>query len=236
MNPQEFSVFQMILTAGPMVRFVIIILFLFSVATWTIIFIKALQLRRAFAESNVFIDFFWQHRDFSRAFARAKELSSSPVAQMFLAAFMELRRISRTGNPGDSNHKLNPAVSPQDAIANIKRALNRAANSESVKLIRMVPFLATAGNIAPFIGLFGTVWGIMTSFHGMAYNKGATSLSAVAPGISEALIATAFGLFVAIPAVIGYNYFVQKIRIIEAEMSGFADDFLNIVEIELRRG
>ena len=117
---------------------------------------------------------------------------------------------------------------------NVKRALRRAINTEITKLTQMVPFLATTGNTAPFIGLFGTVWGIMNSFHGIG-QKGSASLAVVAPGISEALVATAAGLAVAIPAVIAFNYFTQKIRVIESELQSFSADFLNIVERDLMR-
>ena len=116
---------------------------------------------------------------------------------------------------------------------NVKRALHRSINNESIHLVQLVPFLATTGNTAPFIGLFGTVWGIMTSFHSIAYKKGVASIAAVAPGISEALVATAAGLAVAIPAVIAFNYFTQKIRIIEAELDSFSADLLNIIERDL---
>ena len=121
-----------------------------------------------------------------------------------------------------------------EGIENIKRALRRSSNTEITKMTQLVPFLATAGSTAPFIGLFGTVWGIMSSFHGIG-QSGSASLAVVAPGISEALIATAAGLAVAIPSVIGYNFFVQKIRIIDTEMQSFSADFLNIVERDILR-
>ena len=120
-------------------------------------------------------------------------------------------------------------------IDNISRALRKATNTEMTKLTQMVPFLATTGNTAPFIGLFGTVWGIMNSFHGIG-QRGSASLAVVAPGISEALIATAAGLAVAIPSVIAFNYFTQRIRVIESELKSFSSDFLNIIERDILRG
>jgi len=114
----------------------------------------------------------------------------------------------------------------------IKRALRRAINTETTRMAQMVPFLATTGNTTPFIGLFGTVWGIMNSFHGIGL-KGSASLAVVAPGISEALIATAAGLAAAIPAVIAFNHFMQKIRIFESELHNFSADFLNIIERDI---
>ena len=118
---------------------------------------------------------------------------------------------------------------------NVKRALRRAINSETTRMTQMVPFLATTGNTPPFIGLFGTVWGIMNSFHSIG-QRGSASLAVVAPGLSEALIATAAGLAVAIPAVIAFNFFMQKIRVVETELISFSADFLNIIERDIISG
>ena len=119
-------------------------------------------------------------------------------------------------------------------IDNIKRALRRAINTEITRMTQMVPFLATTGNTTPFIGLFGTVWGIMNSFHGIG-QRGSASLAVVAPGISEALVATAAGLAAAIPAVIAFNFFMSKIRTIETELHSFSADLLNIIERDIVR-
>ena len=233
MNPENLNVIYMILHAGLMVQFVMFLLFMLSVTTWAIIFVKFFQIHKAYTESAFFIEYFWKTRDFSNTFTKAKDLRYSPVARVFRVAFIELKKISRpigksaaprTADPSFDDHIL--------GVSNVKRALSRASNTESVRLVQMIPFLATTGNIAPFIGLFGTVWGIMHSFHGIAFKKGVTSVAAVAPGISEALVATAAGLAVAIPAVIAFNYFTQKIRVIESEMESFSSDFLNIVETE----
>ena len=219
-----------------MVQFVMLLLFLFSVASWAIILIKYFQIRKAYQESAFFIDYFWKSKDFSDAFARAKSLEFSPIARSFRIAYLELRKIYTEGLP--KNHA--PADAKQitrdegvKGFENVKRALHRSGNSESIRLMQMVPFLATTGNTAPFIGLFGTVWGIMNSFHSIAFQKGSATIAAVAPGISEALVATAAGLAVAIPAVIAFNYFSQKIRIIESELDSFSSDFLNIIERDL---
>jgi biopolymer transport protein TolQ len=238
MGPERLNVIAMILNAGLMVQFVILLLFAFSVISWAIIFIKYRHIRRAYRESADFIDFFWEKRDFSQAFAKSKEYRFSPIARVFRVAYMELRKLGgETGKRQKlfSHEKETEAAhtSGPPGFDNVKRALERSSATESIRLIQMVPFLATTGNIAPFVGLFGTVWGIMNSFHAIAYKKGVTSISAVAPGISEALVATAAGLAVAIPAVIAFNYFNQKIRIIESELASFSSDFLNIVEREL---
>ncbi|MCF8110353.1 MAG: MotA/TolQ/ExbB proton channel family protein [Desulfobacteraceae bacterium] len=232
MGSESLNVVAMVLNAGLMVQFVIFLLLAFSVATWAIIFIKYIQVRRAYNESAFFIDYFWKTRDFSNAFAKAKQLHHSPVARIFRIAYLELKKLNRvaasSGQPRDSDGGYSSRKFM--GVETVRRALNRSVTMESIRLIQLVPFLATTGNISPFIGLFGTVWGIMNSFHGIAYQRGATSLAAVAPGISEALVATAAGLAVAIPAVIGYNYFTQKIRILESEMESFSSDFINIIE------
>ncbi|MCF8035875.1 MAG: MotA/TolQ/ExbB proton channel family protein [Desulfobacteraceae bacterium] len=233
MNSDKFNVIAMVADASPMVQFVIFLLLAFSVATWAIILIKYVQVRRAYNESAFFIEYFWKTRDFSNSFAKAKELRYSPVARIFRIAYMELKKLNRLASTASQSaeHGDDTAVGKKTmGVETVRRALNRSVTMESLRLIQMVPFLATTGNISPFIGLFGTVWGIMHSFHGIAYKQGATSLAAVAPGISEALVATAAGLAVAIPAVIGYNYFTQKIRILESEMESFSSDFINIVE------
>ncbi len=229
MSPEDLSIVSMVRSAGPMVQFVIYLLIVFSIATWTIILMKYLYLRRAFKESAEFIEYFWKTRDFSNAFTRAKDLKNSPVARIFRNAYIELRKMNRpaSSEEGDTDFMAN--------VESIRRILSRSRNMESVRMIQMVPFLATTGNIAPFIGLFGTVWGIMNAFRSIAIQAGSTSLATVAPGVSEALVATAAGLAVAIPAVMGFNYFTQKIRIIESEMESFSNDFISIVESEARR-
>lgn len=236
MVSERLDVIHMILNAGLMVQFVMLLLFLFSVASWAIILIKYFQIRKAYQESAFFIEYFWKSKDFSDAFSRAKGLEFSPIARAFRIAYLELRKIYTEGLPKNSVDGNEKEITRDEGVKgfeNVKRALHRSGNSESIRLIQMVPFLATTGNTAPFIGLFGTVWGIMNSFHSIAFQKGSATIAAVAPGISEALVATAAGLAVAIPAVIAFNYFTQKIRIIESELDSFSSDFLNIIEREL---
>ncbi len=238
MGVESVNVIAMMLNAGLMVRFVMLLLIIFSVISWAIIFIKYRHIRRAYRESADFIEFFWEKRDFTKAFAKSKELRFSPIARVFRLAYLELRKMGSDAGRRQQQFAHEQAADfalprTNRSFDNIKRVLERASTTESIRLIQMVPFLATTGNIAPFIGLFGTVWGIMNSFHSIAFKKGVTSIAAVAPGISEALVATAAGLAVAIPAVIAFNYFNQKIRIIESELESFSSDFLNIVEREL---
>jgi len=234
MTPDKISILEMFLNASLMVQLVLLILVFFSIASWTVILLKYNYIRKAFNESVYFVDFFWNSRDLSDAFAKAKQLEFSPVAKIFRIGYMELKKLNRSGVPIASSADSGKGGVAFRGIDNVKRSLRRAINTEVTKLTQMVPFLATAGNTTPFIGLFGTVWGIMNSFHGIG-QKGSASLAVVAPGIAEALIATAAGLAVAIPSVIAYNYFSQKIRVIESELISFSADFLNIVERDILR-
>lgn len=232
MGSQQLDLFHMIGNAGIVVQGVLLTLVLFSMTTWTIIFLKFKYIRRAFKESESFIEYFWRSRDFSDVYAKSKELTGSPLARIFRIGYSELTKLSQSGVSlnSRSSESEDLTISSQFAgMDNIKRALRRAINSEITGLTQLVPFLATAGNTAPFIGLFGTVWGIMNSFHGIGL-RGSATLAVVAPGISEALVATAAGLAAAIPSVIAFNYFMQKIRTMESELQSFAADFLNIVE------
>ncbi len=235
MANSDIEVIRLIFNSGPMVLAVLLTLLVFSMACWAIIFTKLVQMRRAKIQNALFIDFFWKSGNLSKAFTRAKELSASPVARAYRTAYMEMSRVMQA----PTSHDEADGEKPKDAWNvqitgrdNIERALRRATQSELVRLTHWVPFLATAGNTAPFIGLFGTVWGIMNAFHGIGL-KGSASLAVVAPGISEALVATAAGLAAAIPAVIFYNHFISRIRTIEAEMRNFSADFINILEREI---
>ena len=237
MSTTDINVLEIFLNAGLVVQMVMLLLLLFSIASWAIILIKIRTIGRAFRESAGFIDFFWRSRDLSNAFAKAKQLNFSPVARVFRVGYLELKKVSQSGAPlaTKSDGTDEPSMGfGFTGIENIKRSLRRATDTEMTRLNQMVPFLATTGNTTPFIGLFGTVWGIMNSFHAIG-QRGSANLAIVAPGISEALIATAAGLAVAIPAVIAFNYFTQKIRVIETELQSFSADFLNIVERDILR-
>ncbi|MBW1694452.1 MAG: MotA/TolQ/ExbB proton channel family protein [Deltaproteobacteria bacterium] len=238
MDPAGMDIINIVLNAGLMVQSVLALLLFFSIASWAIMIMKYRYIKKAFYESAIFIDFFWKSRDLSDAFNKAKQLKGSPIARIFRVGYMELRKLSPSSD-SKTTEKSEPdgvAKGPLKArfagIDTVKRSLRRAINTETTRMTRMVPFLATTGNTTPFIGLFGTVWGIMNSFHGIGI-KGSASLAVVAPGISEALIATAAGLAAAIPAVIAFNHFMYKIRIIESELQNFSADFLNIIERSL---
>ncbi len=239
MTLAEIDLIQMISNAGIVVQIVLLLLLFFSVTSWAIILVKYRYIKRAFKQSAEFTEYFWKSRDLSNAFTKAKQLHGSPLARIFRIGYLELKKTSQTGeagNPGSSGKSGNGlSFSTQFAgIDNVKRALRRATNTEMTRMTQMVPFLATTGNTAPFIGLFGTVWGIMNSFSGIG-QRGSASLAVVAPGISEALVATAAGLAAAIPAVIAFNFFMNKIRIVETELQSFSADFLNIIERDILR-
>ena len=240
----KIDLIHIVAQAGLMVQFVLLLLLFFSITSWAIIIIKSRYIKRAFKESAEFTDFFWKSRDLSNAFAKAKQMHGSPLARIFRIGYVELKKMSQSGGQsagqaaasdppgtGGRHASMNSRFTGTD---NVKRALRRAINTEMTRMTQMVPFLATTGNTTPFIGLFGTVWGIMNSFHGIG-QKGSASLAVVAPGISEALVATAAGLAAAIPAVIAFNYFMNKIRTVESELQSFSADFLNIIERDILR-
>ena len=168
---------------------------------------------------------FRKSKNLSEVNEASKKYRGSPQASLFRSAYKELAYLTKS-NP-------NPTLSPEN-METINRALIKASNREVAKMEKMMTFLATTGSVTPFIGLFGTVWGIMDSFQQIGVS-GSTNLATVAPGISEALIATAFGLVAAIPAVIAYNYYLSKINMISSEMENFSSEFLNIIESFISR-
>jgi biopolymer transport protein TolQ len=219
------DIIHMIVGAGLMVKCVLLILFLFSVVSWTIIFTKWRQLRKAKEETAVFLETFWETSELGELYEECDDLIYSPVAHLFKGGYSEFRKMSRIQNNPESTDR---DLATQRMFDNVERVLKRTTIDQSNRLESALSFLATTGNTTPFIGLFGTVWGIMESFRGIGL-KGSASLAVVAPGISEALIATAAGLFAAIPAVIAFNYFSQKVLVLRAEMDTFTSDFLSLV-------
>ena len=232
----ELDIIPIILQAGPVVKGVMLILLMFSITCWGIILAKMIQLYRAKKQTAEFLDIFWGSPNLSTAYHETRHLESSPVAAIFRLGYLELGKLMQAQSSGDSGDRdpLGAIAVRSAGLENVNRSLRRAMNSESGRLFRAITFLATTGNTAPFIGLFGTVWGIMTSFRSIGL-KGSASLAVVAPGISEALVATAVGLAAAIPAVVAYNYFLSKVRVLETEMGNFIHDFLNIIERDMMR-
>lgn len=224
---------DIIANASPIVMLVLLLLLGFSIVSWAIIFFKYGTIKRCYRNTESFLDVFWSGKSMDFIYSEAKKHGGAPIAKIFQAGYVELQRLmekerQKTGSPSAPADPLR-LVPPESSIGNLERALNRAGRSETLKLERSLTFLATAGSTAPFIGLFGTVWGIMNSFQNIGAH-GAASLAVVAPGIAEALIATAVGLACAIPAVMGYNYYQQKVKGLRAQMENFIGDFLNIVK------
>jgi biopolymer transport protein TolQ len=217
----DSGVLGMIATAGPMVKAVMLILLLASAVSWCIVFAKLIQFWRASRNTARFLDNFWKSRSLASLYTESADFGPSPVSQVFRVGYLELGRV----------HKAK--LDTRSALENVERALRRSASSESTRLFKFLPFLASCGNTTPFIGLFGTVWGIMGSFHEIGQMKGAANLAVVAPFISEALVATAAGLAAAIPAVLFYNYFNGRLRILETDIHNFMADFVNILERDL---
>ena len=225
------DIFQMVLQAGAVVKFVLLVLIFFSITSWTIIFMKWRTIRRANEENALFLDLFWENTAFPKLYAESEELSFSPVAQLFRAGYAEINRFAKFQNPAGSKESDTARHSLMDVV---ERTLRKTAIDESNRLEKAISFLATTGNTAPFVGLFGTVWGIMESFRGIGLT-GAASLAVVAPGISEALVATAAGLAAAIPAVVAFNYFNTKVNRLKSEMDLFSADFESLVERQMVR-
>jgi biopolymer transport protein TolQ len=224
------SLLSMILDAGLMVKFVLLLLFIFSVVSWAIIFLKYRYYRKIKKENEMFDADYSRSTKLSDVLPAAKKYSYSTTAEVFRVGYAELTKI---------NKPLNESAQGGDEISlssmdNLERSLGKACNTEMTKLESALGFLATTGSASPFIGLFGTVWGIMDTFKGIGA-RGSATLAIVAPGISEALIATAAGLAAAIPAVIFYNYFLNQSKNMVQEMDNFAAEFLNIVERYLVR-
>jgi len=223
-------VLELIWNAGPVVKLVLLILAYFSVVSWTIIFYKSLVVKRAIRDSDAFLEAFWNKKRLDAVAQDLKLYPDSPLTSLFREGYQELMKVQRLQH-GSEVQSFTAGLSAAD---NVSRALRRASTQETYRLEKYLTFLATTGSTAPFIGLFGTVWGIMDSFHGIG-KMGSASLAVVAPGISEALIATAIGLMAAIPAVVAYNHFLNKVNILIGEMDNFSQEFLNIVEYMVRR-
>jgi biopolymer transport protein TolQ len=223
------DVFRDILGANPINQVVFGILILFSVTSWAIILYKTVSYWRVDRQTTKFLDVFRKSQKFSEVQAVCPALSATPLVGVFQAGYAELNaqfRVTGHQNPNPTATAGRPTLKSLDAV---DRALIRAATAEVSKLERRLTFLATTASITPFIGLFGTVIGIMVAFQRIG-STGSTNLAVVAPGISEALVATAAGLFAAIPATYFYNHFTHRVKELSATMDDFALEFLNIAE------
>jgi len=225
----DVNVIEILQNTGPVNRTVLAILLLLSVVSWAIILVKMWSYRRVTRQSGTFLDVFRRSAKFSEVQAVCPSLPASPLVGVFQAGYAELNAQFRANGSGQANPG-SPSVRPTlKSLPAVDRALLRASMVELTKLEKRVTFLATIASVAPFIGLFGTVWGIMIAFLRIGAT-GATNLATVGPGISEALIATALGLFAAIPAVWFYNLFTTQVKGFASQMDDFSLEFLNIAE------
>jgi biopolymer transport protein TolQ len=225
---QQEGLVSMVTGSGLVVQLVLYLLILFSVFSWGIIFYKLRQVRVARRQSARFLELFWETKNLTTIHTTSQDFKQSPVAQVFRAGYQELVRLTRAKRQS-AGPEGGLDTTELVGVANVERAMKRAANQEITRLERALTFLATTASATPFIGLFGTVWGIMNAFRGLSVTH-SSSIQAVAPGIAEALIATATGLVAAIPAVVAYNHFARQIRVLSAEMENFSSEFLNIAE------
>jgi biopolymer transport protein TolQ len=222
------DVLHMVARSSPLSKAVLTVLILFSVGSWAIILFKLWTFNRAERQSSSFLEVFRRSSKFSEVQAVCKTLGESPLVGIFQAGYAELNTQLRLSAPA-AGAAAQPARPTLKSLAALDRALLRAATIEVNKLESRVTFLATTASITPYIGLFGTVWGIMAAFQGIGAT-GSTNLGVVAPGIADALIATAAGLFAAIPAVYFYNHLASRVKLMASEMDDFSLEFLSISE------
>ncbi|HSD11069.1 MAG TPA: protein TolQ [Candidatus Binatia bacterium] len=232
MNPtigQQESLAGIVFGASPVVQLVLLLLLGFSIGSLGVILFKFRQLRSARRQSERFLEIFWEAKNLTGINNASIELKQSPVAHVFRSGYQELQRLTRTSSKKSGTWSENAESTELGGIENVERAMRRATTQEVTRLEKALTFLATTASTAPFVGLFGTVWGVMTAFRGLTTAQ-TSSIQAVAPGIAEALIATAVGLAAAIPAVVAFNHFAREIRVLTADMENFSAEFLNIAE------
>jgi biopolymer transport protein TolQ len=225
----NIDIVQLVLEGSWLSNGVLLILLVFSAIGWGITLYKMVAYRRAARHTTTFLDVFRKSSKFSEVQAVCPSLPESPLVGLFQAGYAELNAQLRQPPPDPSKPAASAGRPTLKSLEAVDRALLRATSVELTKLERHVPFLATVASITPFIGLFGTVWGIMGSFHNIG-TAGSAGLHVVAPGIAHALIATAAGLFAAIPAVYFYNSFTQRVKEAASTMDDFSLEFLNICE------
>jgi biopolymer transport protein TolQ len=228
----SFNAIDSILSASLTVQVVLLILISMSIVCWAIIFTKRKNLELIKAANGPFLDLFWRASSLDDIFTSIDKHPDSSVARVFRSGYLELRKMAESALAQGQKDAGAPLLS---GIDNLERSLRKAIDGEITRLENRLSFLATTGSTGPFVGLFGTVWGIMGAFHKIGATNMA-NLAVVAPGISEALIATAIGLFAAIPATVAYNYFITNVKKEEIELNSFAADFLNIAKRNFFKG
>ena len=218
----ETDIISLIGRASLVAKLVLLILVVMAIIAIALIISKSLQFRRAMDQNRQFLNVFWNEKSVEEAFSKSEHFVKSPIAAVFKSGAREIKKISSAR--GEGGWQVD-----EHGLANVGRALARTSNTEVASLEKYLGMLAIMASAGPFIGLFGTVWGIMVSFQDIA-SQGQATLATVAPGIAEALVATAAGLFVAIPAVVAYNTFAGRVKRQAIDMDGFSQDFLNIVQ------
>jgi biopolymer transport protein TolQ len=216
LNAYSGGLLGLISSSGPVAKAVVVVLLFFSVVSWTIILFKWKQLSRAERDGLKFLRMVKDAESFKKLTSIYADSPDSPFYRLLLGSYKELAAGQKE------------STSPLDQLPAVENVLKITVSQETERLEKQLSFLATTGNTAPFIGLFGTVWGIMDSFREIGL-RGTTSLAVVAPGISEALITTALGLFAAIPAVLGYNYLVNRLRGVSAKMENASAYIINLI-------
>jgi biopolymer transport protein TolQ len=227
------SLVEIIANSSPISKAVLLILIVFSLVSWSIILYKTWTFGRSARQTASFLDVFRRSNKFSEVQAVCNSLNDSPLVGLFQAGYTELttqlRQSTPNGDPAGGNPRAAAGRPTLKSLTAVDRALMRASVVEVNKLEKRIPFLASTASITPFIGLFGTVIGIMMSFSEIG-RTGSTNLAAVGPGIADALIATAAGLAAAIPAAYFYNHLTNRVKLFASEMDDFAMEFLNIAE------
>ncbi|OGC78842.1 MAG: hypothetical protein A2145_06180 [candidate division Zixibacteria bacterium RBG_16_40_9] len=224
------GIWQMIAASGKIAQGILLLLLWFSVISWAVIVYKWKVYKKAKSQSQKFLNLFRQKRSFSDSFSSLAVMSGTPLSRILATGYKTVQEMVRE-NPvyvKQSNPKISLST---EAIEEVRSAVQRTSNEELEKLERYLVFLATCGNVAPFLGLLGTIWGVMDSFHSIGV-KGSASLAVVAPGIATALVATIVGLAVAIPAVIGFNYFNNKLRGFSVLFDNFSSELLSQIKKE----
>jgi biopolymer transport protein TolQ len=223
-DTQDQNVLHLLFSTDPVVKFALLVLVFFSVVSWAIILFKYRQVKKAKKTSSQFMGIFEDTDSIDEVLTKTTPREGNPLYEVFSSGISDIVRYRQI-------HAKEPARAPKLNLEHIKKNVYRATSDEIAKLEQMTPFLATTASASPFIGLFGTVWGILTAFWAIG-RAGSTSLSTVGPFIAEALIATAVGLAAAIPAVIAYNYFVSKIKVLTKTLDDFAVDLIHRIEKE----
>jgi biopolymer transport protein TolQ len=226
MGNQTLDVIQLIIDAGPIAKLVLAILGFFSIVSWSIILEKVWQFQKIKSQSKSFLTAFDQNASLQTVYDTSVKSSESPLSEAFLAFYREAGCANAPSESKNSQEAVRRAVLNDSALQMGARGMKRAAGREIQMMEKHLLFLATTASVCPFIGLFGTVWGVMDSFRGIGL-QGSANLAVVAPGISEALIATAAGLAAAIPAVMAYNFFVNRVKYWARELESLNMAVLN---------